>query len=660
MQHLFESFKNQSNEHSVWNYFVRGKTNKNESKCTKCGKIIICSGGSTSGMHTHLKALHSIILRKREPVLSNEDLNIVTCSIANSAKKPKNSITEYFDSNTDNSLPAVLSRLVSCDGISFNRISKSIDIRLGLTSRGFSDIPRSVATISESVKKYGENIKLKITRELDAAKRAENQKFSLTFDEWTSVRNRRYLNLNIHSADTYWNLGLCRIHGTMPAEKCIEIIDTKLNMFGISLKSDVVSITTDGGSVMQKVGRIISVDHQLCLAHGIQLAIIDVLYKTRRLQYETKIVEDNYESVENDDPVSDDDYDQLCFQIGKDFCEEQIDLTFNEHIEPLIVKVRRAVRIFRQSPTKNDMYLQKYVKEEHGKELKLILDCRTRWNSLLLMLERFYKLKNSIQKALIDVKADIVFSKEDFDSIFRIITALTPVKLAVESLYCQDTDLYKADIAFEFMFDELSKQRNFLSNDLKLALKRRILERRFKYADLFSFLRDPKNIYNAREDYDIFNLTSKTTLLSQIVFLLERLCTLSTNLNESITDVLEITNSEVIVGKEKIEMSLKEVLQQKIKERSESTQSNASEKKKSKQDLLKVIRTEVKYYEEEGTKGKYLSIIEYYLKTVRPTSVESERAFSAAGIFLTKIRSMLSDDSLNNLSFLKSYFSKQK
>jgi len=64
-----------------------------------------------------------------------------------------------------------------------------------------------------------------------------------------------------------------------------------------------------------------------------------------------------------------------------------------------------------------------------------------------------------------------------------------------------------------------------------------------------------------------FNLTSKTKLLSKIIFLLERLCTLSPDLRESITDVSEITNSEIMVEKEKLQMSLREVLQQKLKEK---------------------------------------------------------------------------------------------
>ncbi|GBN53213.1 hypothetical protein AVEN_191993-1, partial [Araneus ventricosus] len=49
----------------------------------------------------------------------------------------------------------------------------------------------------------------------------------------------------------------------------------------------------------------------------------------------------------------------------------------------LLQKVRKVVKLFERSPTKYDMYLQKYVKEDTGKELSLILDCRTLWNSLL-------------------------------------------------------------------------------------------------------------------------------------------------------------------------------------------------------------------------------------------------------------------------------------
>ncbi|CAB3224184.1 unnamed protein product [Arctia plantaginis] len=40
-------------------------------------------------------------------------------------------------------------------------------------------------------------------------------------------------------------------------------------------------MTTDGASVMVKVGKLVSCYQQLCFAHGIQLAVVDILYKKR-------------------------------------------------------------------------------------------------------------------------------------------------------------------------------------------------------------------------------------------------------------------------------------------------------------------------------------------------------------------------------------------
>ena len=60
----------------------------------------------------------------------------------------------------------------------------------------------------------------------------------------------------------------------------------------------------------------------------------------------------------------------------------------------VITKVRKTFKMFKKSPTKNENYLQKYVKVEFG---KVIMDCKTRWSSLLLMLEIFDKLKNCVK-----------------------------------------------------------------------------------------------------------------------------------------------------------------------------------------------------------------------------------------------------------------------
>ena len=75
-----------------------------------------------------------------------------------------------------------------------------------------------------------------------------------------------------------------------------------------------------------------------------------------------------------------------------------------EELIPLIKKVRKIVKLFRKSPVKNDI-LQSYVKASNpsSQSLTLILDVKTRWNSLLDMLRRFVRLRAEIEKALIDI-----------------------------------------------------------------------------------------------------------------------------------------------------------------------------------------------------------------------------------------------------------------
>nr|AFH08794.1 raptor [Schmidtea mediterranea] len=88
------------------------------------------------------------------------------------------------------------------------------------------------------------------------------------------------------SDNKFWNLGLCRIHGSMPAERCVILIENKLKEF-----ANIVSITTDGASVMKKAVKLINENNQLCLAHIIQLAIIKVLY-----------IKNNFDEIEDEHP----------------------------------------------------------------------------------------------------------------------------------------------------------------------------------------------------------------------------------------------------------------------------------------------------------------------------------------------------------------------
>ena len=101
--------------------------------------------------------------------------------------------------------------------------------------------------------------------------------FSISFDEWTSQRNRRYLNIVHGQNSNILSLGLARICGTLPSEKFIQLLEEKLKKHKPNLHTDIVAIITDGAIIMKKSGRIINIDQQLCFSHGVQLWVIEVI-----------------------------------------------------------------------------------------------------------------------------------------------------------------------------------------------------------------------------------------------------------------------------------------------------------------------------------------------------------------------------------------------
>lgn len=75
-----------------------------------------------------------------------------------------------------------------------------------------------------------------------------------------------------------------------------------------------------------------------------------------------------------------------------------------------------------------------------------------------------------------------------------------------------------------------------------------------------------------------------------------------------------------------------------------------------KQFFIKLIKQELTNFEASSKLGPILERLLNALKTIPPTSTESERVFSMSSNFCTKKRSRLSDTSLDSLCFLKSFF----
>ena len=81
-----------------------------------------------------------------------------------------------------------------------------------------------------------------------------------------------------------------------------------------------------------------------------------------------------------------------------------------------------------------------------------------------------------------------------------------------------------------------------------------------------------------------------------------------------------------------------------------STSATPSQKDKA---ALDSLSNDFKLYEAQNKRTPNLEFLFKALLTIKPTSVESERAFSAGGGFATKIRSRLNDNTLSALIGLK-------
>ncbi|GBM55701.1 hypothetical protein AVEN_196600-1 [Araneus ventricosus] len=156
--------------------------------------------------------------------------------------------------------------------------------------------------------------------------------------------------------------------------------------------------------------------------------------------------------------------------------------------------MRKVVKLFKRSPAKYDMYLQKYVKEDTSKGLSLILDCRTHWNSLLAMIERFHKLKVCIDKDLIDKGSDTKCSGLEWSRIKDLIESLQAFKVIVDALCRRDSTLLTAETTLKFILEKLLTEDTMLSVELSEALRARIKERRTVVTGILICLQNPKNM----------------------------------------------------------------------------------------------------------------------------------------------------------------------
>ena len=159
----------------------------------------------------------------------------------------------------------------SVDGFSFNAIAKSENLQYVLKKAGYC-LPKAEGAVRDLAMSHYDTLKEKIKSEISEAKKS-GLRSSITNDESTSTRNRRFMNINAHFQSTFQSLGMARVNGSLPGTKCAELVLKRLGEHGIDLWM-LVCFTTDGARVMGKFIKSLPIPilHQECLTQGIHLA----------------------------------------------------------------------------------------------------------------------------------------------------------------------------------------------------------------------------------------------------------------------------------------------------------------------------------------------------------------------------------------------------
>lgn len=147
-----------------------------------------------------------------------------------------------------------MARLVCLESVPFSWFEKSKDLKSYLASKGYT-LTESGTQIREVIITFS-NKERKVIAGIIRDLLNKGWLYSLIMDEWTSVANRRYANVNVHIYGQVFNLGLWRCYGSMNAAECKKILTKILEAFDMTL-SDVVGITTDAAPVMVLMGKFI-------------------------------------------------------------------------------------------------------------------------------------------------------------------------------------------------------------------------------------------------------------------------------------------------------------------------------------------------------------------------------------------------------------------
>ena len=129
----------------------------------------------------------------------------------------------------------------------------------------------------------------------------------------------------------------------------------------------------------------------------------------------------------------------------------------------------------------------------------LHLDTKTRWNSIVPMLERILILKDCIKDSLDEFSSQNLFHNVDFELVSQLCNVLLPVKLTVEALCRSNANIIKVEGALSFLYKKLEQQNTEFARKMLSGIKIRMQQRQNKnLIDLASYMYI-KSIHSAQQ-----------------------------------------------------------------------------------------------------------------------------------------------------------------
>lgn len=366
-------------------------------------------------------------------------------------------------------------------------------------------------------------------------------KASISFDEATVVGSDRYLTLNVHHVDKVFGeskvapLGFIRVQQRATADNLKHLISDRLQSVGLS-ECDLVAAATDAGSNVVKAVRLMGLRKQKCFTHGLDLVVRKVTYGRKATAFDVVMISAFVDSER--DAQQDADADEpwegvLNDQTGEDtndegHMDEEHDADANEENEAdageahgeedlvvfgeVVQRLRDVCREFKKKPVMMDELRKVTGKEEfNNKSLKVILDCRTRWYSTLLMIERALRILPAMNNVL--SRHSVPISAQDAIALEEIAAVLSPFKHAILLLCKKEASLRVADKIFLLILQDLEKMGSELADMLLGRLKRELQKRRTILSTLLAVLDDPKYDFKLEREIGV-RVPSETELVN--------------------------------------------------------------------------------------------------------------------------------------------------